>query len=345
MRGEQLSRQWRILRIIEASTTGMTIAEIADLEDINIRTLYRDLEALQAAGFPLYCEKVEGANRWAFVDSFRFRLPQPFTQTELMALHMYADLARVFKGTPFYDSLDSLFRKVRATLPPQTLDYLGRMQSLFHVGIKPYSEYGRFREFISRIHQAAMDKRCVDIVYRSLRSPEETHRRVEPYKIWFYEGTIYLIGFCRLRNEMRMFVVDRVKMLTVTDDRFLIPEDFDLDTYMKHSFKVMRDETHTVVIRISPGWARYIGEKIWHESQRMERRRDGSLVLTVHVAGLDEIKRWVLSLGKEARVLAPEALIDAVRRELRLVAELYEDQEKPRISVQRRDRHPPLNPS
>jgi predicted DNA-binding transcriptional regulator YafY len=85
---------------------------------------------------------------------------------------------------------------------------------------------------------------------------------------------------------------------------------------MKHSFKVMHDEVHTVKVRISPGWARWVGEKIWHESQKAKKTGDGSLELTFRVAGLDEIKRWILSFGPEAVVVEPEALKEMVRKDL-----------------------------
>jgi hypothetical protein len=63
MRGDQLARQWRIIRAIETSPSGLTVSEIAKREETGIRTIYRDLEALQVAGFPLYNERVENANR------------------------------------------------------------------------------------------------------------------------------------------------------------------------------------------------------------------------------------------------------------------------------------------
>ena len=89
-----------------------------------------------------------------------------------------------------------------------------------------------------------------------------------------------------------------------------------MDDFMRHSFKVMHDEVHTVKVRISPGWARWVGEKIWHESQKAKRNGDGSLELTFRIAGLDEIKRWILSFGPEARVLEPAKLKDMIRSEL-----------------------------
>jgi len=75
MRGDQLARQWRIIRTIEASPNGLNVAEIAKREETGIRTIYRDLEALQSGGFPLYNEKVEKSYRWAFIDTCKFKLP------------------------------------------------------------------------------------------------------------------------------------------------------------------------------------------------------------------------------------------------------------------------------
>lgn len=85
---------------------------------------------------------------------------------------------------------------------------------------------------------------------------------------------------------------------------------------MRHSFKVMHDELYTVRVRISPGWARWVSEKIWHESQKVTRLPDGGLEVAFRAAGLDEIKRWVLSFGPEAQVLAPEKLKDMVHKDL-----------------------------
>lgn len=324
MRGEQLARQWRVIRSIEASPKGLTVAELAERERIGPRTIYRDLEALQEAGFPLYTERAERSNRWFVVDTYKFKVPPPFTLTELMALHLYGDLLKVFKGTPFYDSLEELFKKVQATLPPKTVAYLDRIQSVFSVGIKPYREYGRIREILNQVSWASLEHRRIEMSYHSLARKEPVTRKVDPYKVWFFEGTMYLIGYCHLRRQVRMFVLDRIRALNLTEEEFDPPEDFDLETFMKHSFKVMHDELHEVKVRISPRWARWVGERIWHESQRSEKGPDGSLILTFRVAGLEEIKRWVLSLGAEAVVIEPEILKKTLQEELTRNLRQYE---------------------
>ncbi|ACL06605.1 Helix-turn-helix type 11 domain protein [Desulfatibacillum aliphaticivorans] len=323
MRGDQLARQWRILRHIEASHNGLSVRDIMDLENTSRRTVYRDLEALQAAGFPLFTEKIEGQARWAFIDDYKFQVPQPFTTTELMSLYLYGDFIKVFKDTWYYDALESLFKKVRATLPRETLAYLDNVQSAFSVGIRPFKEYGKYREILNQLSKVLPRRERVEMIYQSLRSPKESLRKVDPYALRFLDGTIYLIGFCHLRGEVRTFVVDRIKMLKVTGAAFDLPKDFSLEEYTSRSFKVMQDELHTVKVRISPEWSRWVGEKIWHESQRMKKLPDGGLELAFEVAGLDEIKQWILSLGKEACVIAPGQLRDMVVREMQDSLERY----------------------
>jgi len=78
MQGDQLSRQWRAIRPIEASLNGLTVAEIAKREETGIRTICRYLEALQAASFPLYTGRDNRVNHWAFIDTFKFKIPSSF---------------------------------------------------------------------------------------------------------------------------------------------------------------------------------------------------------------------------------------------------------------------------
>ena len=310
MRGDQLSRQWRILRRLEVSKNGLTAAEVAEEGEVSLRTAYRDMDDLQLAGFPIYTEKEGKTTRWRFIEDYKFKIPEPFTLTELLCLHLGGDLFNVFKGTVFQESQKSVLEKIRGMLPPETLAYLDRIRSAYQMGGGPCKDYSFFSEVIGQINRAAADRKTVEFGYWSLRSDERTTRKVDPYKIWFYDGTIYLIGNCHLRGEIRTFVVDRINMLRVTEECFKVSDDFSFDNYVRHSFKVMQDELYGVTIRISPTWARYIGEKIWHESQRIQKLIDGGIEISFRVAGLDEIRQWVLSMGPEAVVVEPAELKD-----------------------------------
>lgn len=312
MRGDQLSRQWRILRQIEVSTKGLSVADIAAAAGVPLRTAYRDLEDLQRAGFPLYNEHQSRASVWKMVDTHKAKTPMPFTLTELLSLHLCQDLFTVFKDTVFHESLTDLLAKVRAGLPPAALEYLEKLRATFHMGARPYKDYGRFRHLISQVNQAVLDRRTIEVGYHSLKSAEAVVRRIDPYRIWFFDGTIYLIGRCHLRGEIRTFVLDRIHMLHLTEETFTEPKEFRFEEFIRNGFKVMHDELHTVRVHISSAWSRWVGERIWHESQTIQKRIDGGIEIVFRVAGLEEIKQWVLSLGPEACVLEPVQLRQAV---------------------------------
>ena len=295
----------------------------ADL-DCHPRTVYRDLEALQFAGFPVYTEKGEGKNLWSVLDTLKHHIPIPFSLPELMALYFGSDILKVFKGTFFHDSLESLFQKIKTTLPAESLRYLSSVQKTLHVELRPYKEYGKFKEIINRVNQAALERESIEMVYFTMGRKKETKRKVDPYRILFSNGTFYLIGYCHLRKEIRIFALDRIKMLHKTEESFEIPEDFNLEEFMKPSFGVFRGEPRKIRIRFSPDIADYIKEKIWHESQKIQTQKDGSIVFEVEVAGTQEIKQWIMGWGAGAEVLDPESLRDDLRREAQAVADIYE---------------------
>jgi len=301
------------------------VAELAAQEGCHPRTIWRDLAAIQAAGFPLYSEKHGHKNRWSFVQGYTFHLPVPFTVTELMSLYFYRDVLRIFKDTVFYESLDELFRKVKSTLPLQSLSYLRRIEQTFHIGFKPFKDYSRFKEIIRQINEAVLKLRVIEMRYHSMSSKRESTRKVDPYKVWFFNGTLYLIGWCHVHDEIRMFVLDRIRLLHVTKERFIAPDDFDLDEYMKDSFGVFHTDVEKVVIKFHSSLERYLKENIWHPSQVFKKHKDGSLVMSMEVGGLVEVMSWVMGFGRKARVLEPEHLRQAVAEELSATGEKYSE--------------------
>lgn len=322
-RGDQLARQWRIIQLLISYRMGKSVADLANELEYGVRTIYRDLESLQVAGFPIYSERVGGKSLWSVLDTVKHRIPIPFTLPELMALYFSRDMLKVFKDMVFYDSLESLFKKVKTTLPPESIKYLENVEQTLQVGHKPYKDYGKFKEIVNRVNDAAVNKKSIEIVYFSQSRKKQSKRLVDPYRIWFFNGTFYLIGLCHVREEVRIFALDRIKMLSQTDEDFEIPEDFDFEAFMKPSFGVFRGEPVKVKIWFSADIAGYIREKIWHESQEIQTQDDGSIIFEAEVAGTDEIKFWIMNWGSKAEVVYPEILRHEIRAEAEAVLAQY----------------------
>jgi predicted DNA-binding transcriptional regulator YafY len=323
-RGDQLGRQWRIIQTLISSRTGKSASELAEGLDCNPRTVYRDLEALQVAGFPIYTEREDGKNLWSLLDTVKHQMPVPFTLTELMALYFSRDMLKVFKDTAFYESLESLFQKVKTTLPPESIKYLNNVEQTLHLAIKPYKNYGKFKEIINRVTDAALNRKTIEIVYYTMSRRKKTRRKVDPYRVWFFDGTFYLIGLCHMRNEVRIFALDRIKMLHQTRETFTIPENFNLDDFMGSSFGVYQGPPIHIKVWFHPDVAGYIKEKIWHESQQIHPQPDGSIIFEAQVAGTDEIRFWIMTWGSKAEVLEPESLREEIRAEAERMARRYE---------------------
>lgn len=322
-RGDQLGRQWQIIQTLISSRRGKSAAELAETLDCNPRTVYRDLEALQIGGFPIYTERVEGKSVWSVLDTVKHHIPIPFNFTELMALYFSREMLEVFKDTVFYDSLESLFQKIKTTLPPESINYLMQLRQTLFLGHPHYKGYGKFKEIINRVHEAAKKKKTLEIVYFAMGRKQETRRRVDPYAVWFFNGAFYLIGHCHLRDDTRIFALDRIKMLHQLKDCFEIPDGFSLREYLRPSFGVFQGEPVHVRIWFDAEVAGYIKEKVWHESQKITPMDDNSVILDVDVAGTDDIKFWIMNWGAKALVLEPDSLRDEILQEAREMSKNY----------------------
>jgi predicted DNA-binding transcriptional regulator YafY len=322
-RGDQLARQWKIIQTLIASKMGKSAKDLADDLDYNKRTIYRDLDALEKAGFPIYKEQVDGKKHWLLLEIVKQNIPIPFTLPELMALYFSRDVLNVLKDTAFYESLETLFQKVKTTLPAESKEYLGQIEDSLKVGPKPYKQYGKFKEIINQVNEAVVYRKYIDITYYTMSRKKWTVRKVAPYKIWYFDGTFYLIGHCDYRDDIRIFALDRIKMLHLKEEAFKIPDEFDIDEFMRSSFGVFVGKPTYVKIWFSADIAGYIKEKIWHESQQIRRQSDGSIIFEAEVAVTEEIKYWIKGWGSQALVFEPESLREEIRSESVKMLERY----------------------
>jgi predicted DNA-binding transcriptional regulator YafY len=125
-----------------------------------------------------------------------------------------------------------------------------------------------------------------------------------------------VIGHCHLRKDIRTFVVDRMQKIKQTEDSFVMPPDFSLESYLRHSFGMFTEELVRVKVRFHKSLTRYLLERRWHPSQKNKKLKDGSLELAFEVAGIKEIKTWIMGFGALAKVLEPASLVKEIKDDL-----------------------------
>ncbi|MGH7828197.1 MAG: helix-turn-helix transcriptional regulator, partial [Candidatus Binatia bacterium] len=155
-RNDQITRQWHLLRRLEVSR-GATLHELVESvpNDFprNSRTIRRDLEALEAAGYPLITEHMNGQTRWRLIEGFRNIPALGFSGTELMALIFSRNLLKPLEGTEIQASLNSALSKVAAALPPQGHEYVRAMERVFSIGLGPHKSYQQYKNTVDLITQ------------------------------------------------------------------------------------------------------------------------------------------------------------------------------------------------
>jgi proteasome accessory factor B len=138
---------------------------------------------------------------------------------------------------------------------------------------------------------------------------------------------VYLIGFDELVKAMRTYKVERIRSSTLTPDRYQIPDDFDPDRWLADSWGIWSSDTTAtaeVHLRFDAGVAQRVREAVWHRSQKLAELPGGGVELTVTVAGIVEIRPWILSWGDGVEVLAPPELRESVARSVLGAAARYE---------------------
>jgi predicted DNA-binding transcriptional regulator YafY len=196
-RNDQVIRQWFLLQKL-GSERGVTLQELAAAlpEDYSChpRTIRRDLEALDAAHFPLLAERVGGQTRWRLMDGYRHVPALTFSPTELMALVFSRDLLKPLDGTYLKASLDSAFNKAAAALPAEGMVYVQQMQSYFSVGLGPHKSYRQHQHTIDQLTRAITQTRTVQIRYYAASRDnlvDEVKRFDDNAAM---EGTIFLLA-------------------------------------------------------------------------------------------------------------------------------------------------------
>lgn len=309
-----LRRLWVIDRELRTGTHP-SIRRLAELAQVDTKTIRRDLRMMQT-DFQAPAKFNRKLCGWEYTQP-TYRLPAVLiTEGELVAMFLAGQALQVARGTPYADDLQRAIKKLSEFLPDevsvhwQTLD---QAQS-FHQSVTTLHDVDIFRE----LAEAVLRHRQVRIRYWTASRDAESERVIDPYHLASIDGAFYLIGFCHERKATRMFAPGRIREIVPTGESFDIPCDFRIGDFFNGAFKVISDSSRpsqTIRLKFAPSAAKYIREKIWHGTQRMQLESDGGVILELSLRSLVEVRRWILSWGSECTVLEPAELKADIRRE------------------------------
>ena len=314
----------------------LTAQQLATELEVSVRTIYRDVEALQAAHVPLYGDAGH-AGGYRLLDGFRTRL-NGLTFDEAESLFL-AGLPGPAAELGYGDQTASMMRKLRSALPSELGDRADAVRRRFLFDAAGWYHDGDRSAFLTSIADAVWTERRVRIDYESWSG--RSTRQLEPYGIVLKGGRWYVVAGASPPEEgadarPRTYRVNQILDLTMLDDTFRRPPDFDLGDYWAQQVVDFRDRLpHAeATIRISPQgrdrlrelqaerWLRAI------EATARDSECAGWVTATVPIESLTHAHGELLRLGCEVEVLAPGPLRRELASTVQGLAALYPGDER-----------------
>jgi len=301
------SRLLSILTTLQARGR-VTAGELADECEVSLRTIYRDIDALSAAGIPVYSERgSEGGYR--LLDGYRTQL-NGLSAKEAEALFMigFSGLAAdLGLGSVMMAAQNKLLSAVPAALRPGA----EQMRARFHLDAPAWFAEPEQPSHLPLVASAVWDQHPIRIRYRSWKSERE--RVVEPLGLVLKGGAWYLVG--QIDGDARTYRISRILELTVLNHSFERPAGFDLESYWGAGTRRLEADLHPnrARVRLSPWAVRMLGvlaSPYVRATMQFEGDADdeGWRLAAIHVGSVPQACVELLRFGVEAEVLDPPEL-------------------------------------
>ena len=334
-RNEQLIRQHKLLQLLEISRFGRTLDELRNdlIQDLGLTTLHertvrRDVEALQAAGFDIQNEVVERGKVYKLGVNNTGVHEIGVSATELIALSIGRELLFPLLGTQYWRGIESFWNKVQESVPNGVFDHYANYRKTLHVFGTPSKTYEKHEGMLKTINRAILEHRILEIEYQPT-GKEASQRRIEPYGLAVYQSSIYVVAAMPEvddpSDQIRNLKLDRFIRATALDEYFKPNPNVDVSEYLGRSIGIFSGDNPTdVKIRLGQRAAGWVREDPWHPDQQLDIEDDGSAILTVPASHPREVLPKVLSLGTDAEVIGPAEFRDAVAEAVSELASRYE---------------------
>ncbi|MFE9206731.1 helix-turn-helix transcriptional regulator [Micromonospora sp. NPDC007230] len=304
----------------------MTAQELADALEVSVRTVYRDVESLGAAGVPVYADRGP-AGGYRLLEGYRTRLTG-LTAPEAEALFL-AGMPGPAAELGLGQVVAAAELKVLAALPDELADRSGQVRQRFHLDAPGWFRQPEPTPHLATLARAVWEDRLVEIRYRRWRAPREVTRVVAPLGVVLKAGRWYLVARCG--EQLRTYRVGAVLDLVVRDERYARPADFDLAGYWqgwtaRYERDVYRGQARVRMTVAALEFAQHVFPPEMSRAARAaagEPDEHGWLETSVPIESVKHGHTELLKLGAEVEVLAPAELRERLAATAHALARLY----------------------
>ncbi len=312
---------FRIYRIHEAVRAGgfPNCSKLAAILEVTPKTIQRDVSYMRdMLDLPIEYDAVQHGFHYTR-DTSDFPIFET-TADQLAGLFLARTALEAVRNTPLANTMREVFAKLTQGIEGRVSFSWGDLDEAF--SRKAVEAHPRDVKVFGELADSVMKRLEVTFAYRKLGAETAETRRVRPYHLGEVEGGWYLIAHDLERDALRTFALPRVTRLKVTAKNFERPIEFDGKAHLGKSFgvwSVAGDSTrHLVRVELSNYAAQLASERRWHPSQEITslNAKGTRVEVRFEVGRLEEVLRWVLSFGRQAKVLGPPELSRMVKDEL-----------------------------
>lgn len=286
----------------------MRAEELADRFNVSIRTIYRDMRALEAGGVPIGAE----AGLGYFIGEGYHVPPVMFTREEARALLIGGKVVESFTDESIQNHFENALTKVRSVLDMEKKDDLDSLDK--DIVINPFLSNHNKQDgslHFEQIQSALAGARVVEIEYFSRGKGEETKRALEPIGLTFYADNWHLIAWCRLRKDYRDFRLDRIARLKVLNEGFKRFKHPRLNEYLESL--AYETELEFCTLQVQESVHPFLENSKYRMGLIREERTEEGFEMHFASYSLETIARWILMMGKSVKVINPDNLNQRVK--------------------------------
>lgn len=279
-----------------------TAPELAEKFEVSIRTIYRDLDAISAAGIPIYTTQGKGGGIFIMQDFVLNKsiLSEQEKELILMALQGISITE--------HNQTDELLMKLGGLFQSKVTNWIEVDFSEWYKNTPNYDVF-------NLIKNAIFNQYIITFSYFA-REGNYSNRTVEPIKLIFKNKDWYLYGFCLLRNDFRFFKLTRIKELKILSDTFKhevknIPE---IETVIKHNNFI------PAKLKFSPKAAFRVYDEF---TDKISKDNQGNLYVNIGLPDNETLFSYILSFGDNVEILEPDYLRESMKEKLTLMLEKY----------------------
>lgn len=292
--------------------------EIADRFEISLRTVYRDIRALEEGGIPIGAEAGVGY----FLDDNYTLPPIMFTTEEASAILMAGKIIPHLSDKNVDHAFQDALYKIKSVMKAEDKELLEKLDHSVKVFTGMSSAPKKDSIYLQDIQQALVKSKVLHLKYFAHYNQELTRREVEPIGLLFYALNWHLIAYCRLRGDYRDFRLDRIKELDVSHSTYDKKLDNAFEAYLKEKEQLQCFE---IELKVSKTLAHLLHEsKYWYGFLSEQENGDG-LNMKFLNPDLNGFARWILGMTEKVEILSPVKLNTLLQEMVQKLSDNYKN--------------------